>query len=31
VGYVAAGFVVFVTLIQYVVGLVKRLVEAPAT
>jgi hypothetical protein len=30
VGYVATGFVVFVSFIQYVVGLVKRSIEAPA-
>jgi hypothetical protein len=31
VGYIAAGFVVVVTLIQYVVGLARRLMESPAS
>jgi hypothetical protein len=30
VGYLAAGFVVAASLIQYVVGLARRLMEAPA-
>jgi hypothetical protein len=31
VGYLAAGFVVVVTLIQYVVGLARRLTESPVS
>jgi hypothetical protein len=31
VGYLAAGFVVIVTLIQYVVGLARRVMGSPVS